>query len=83
MPCGQIHLQGVKMPRLITDDTGTYMEIRWYVEDVKEERPDLTDEQCITVLQALVNNHDANFGTNWNSIHYTANFIYGEAKNDK
>lgn len=70
------------MPKLITDETGTYIEIRWYLEDVREERPDLTDEQCYTVLQAMANNHDANYGINWNSIHYAANFIYGEAKDE-
>lgn len=70
------------MPRLVKDETGTYMEIRWYLEDIQSVRPDLTLEQCETVLVSMIANHDCNYSVNWNQIHFTANFIYGESEDN-
>lgn len=50
--------------------------IKWHIDDVKEVRSDLTDEQCSEVLQALKKNHDANEGINWLTIEYTADILF-------
>ena len=50
--------------------------VRWHPEDVKEVRPDLNDMECKEVLEALVSNHDANIGVNWDQIEYWASELY-------
>ena len=39
--------------------------IKWSIYDVREKRPDLSNEQALEVLQALKNNHDANIVIIW------------------
>jgi hypothetical protein len=50
--------------------------IIWSVEDVKEVRPDLDDEQCAEVLSACENRHDANIGINWEVIETRAGWVF-------
>ena len=42
--------------------------ITWGIEDVLQQRPDLTDQQAREVLQCLDRNHDATIGINWDVI---------------
>lgn len=50
--------------------------IEWHIDDVFSERPDLSAEQALDVLQYIKNNHDANIGVNWDLINYVANLLY-------
>jgi hypothetical protein len=51
----------------------------WDVEDVLESRPDLTREQAWEVLQTAKQNHDAQLGINWSTLHSTAFDLFGNA----
>ena len=42
--------------------------IVWSVEDVQEVRPDLTDKQCMAVLEMVKRNHDAQYGVTWETL---------------
>ena len=57
----------------IKDD---WITIEWHVDDVLEQRPDLTTEQAREVLHALRRYHDADLGINWEVIYWTADEIY-------
>ena len=46
----------------------SYIDIRWTIEDVKSLDDKLTDAQCVAVLEYVHDNHDANFGVNWETI---------------
>lgn len=59
-----------------------WINIEWHVDDVLEQRPDLTKEQAKEVLQALKRYHDADVGINWEVIHYTADEIYPEEEEE-
>jgi hypothetical protein len=49
----------------------------WCVDDVKAERPDLSDDQCWELLQAIKQEHDANIGINWSVIRDAAYLMFG------
>jgi hypothetical protein len=44
----------------------------WHIDDVKNVRPDLDDDQCIHVLEIMADDYDANNGINWDVIRDTA-----------
>lgn len=45
--------------------------ITWSVDDVKEMKPGLTEEQCRDVLSYIGRHHNANEGINWEVIRTT------------
>ena len=51
--------------------------ISWSTEDVQSVRPDLTDEQAATVLDYVLDNHDANEGINWGVLENAADMLFG------
>jgi hypothetical protein len=51
----------------------------WSVEDVKEVRPDLTDELAWEVLQHVGGHHDAEQGANWLTLELAAEDLFGES----
>ena len=53
----------------------------WQVEDVRGQRPDLTDDQCRDVLRVIDRRHDANIGINWDVIDVVADMLYPEPEN--
>lgn len=53
----------------------------WQVEDVRSQRPDLTDDQCRDVLRVIDRRHDANIGINWDVIDVVADMLYPEPEN--
>jgi hypothetical protein len=55
-----------------------YLVILWHIDDVKEVRPDLTDDQCREVLQECQQNHDAGIGIHWDIIRFCADDLYPE-----
>lgn len=50
----------------------------WSVQDVQDERPDLTDEQAREVLAIIDRRHDANIGINWQFIRDIADMTFEE-----
>lgn len=63
------------------NDATNWINARWHIDDVREVRPDLTDDQCRKVLQAVKRNHDANIGINWDVLTIWARQLYPEADN--
>jgi hypothetical protein len=49
----------------------------WGIEDVKELRPDLSDEQAWEVLVTVEDNLDSNCGINWQRLEDTAEDMFG------
>jgi hypothetical protein len=52
----------------------------WCIDDVKHARPDLTDEQCIQVLEQCERKHDAETGINWDVIRCHADILFPEGR---
>ncbi len=50
--------------------------IVWHIDDVKEIRPDLTDEQAREVLQQAERRHDASVGINWDVLAIHADDLF-------
>ncbi len=51
----------------------------WGIDDVKSVAEDLTDQECREVLQLIKAGHDANFGTNWDTVESAAEEVREEA----
>jgi hypothetical protein len=51
----------------------------WGVEDVREVRPDLSDEQCWEVLQQVDHHKEAELGINWETLEFFAEELFGDA----
>ena len=52
--------------------------IVWSIDDVKDVRPDLDDEQAMEVLEFVKDKHDATIGITWDTLEYAADHIYPE-----
>jgi hypothetical protein len=50
--------------------------IVWSIEDVQQVRPDLNDDQCMEVLGAVVDKHDACIGVSWDTLEVWADYCY-------
>jgi hypothetical protein len=74
------------MAHMQKDESGKwFLADPWFVDDVLNMRPDLTDDQCVEVLHYLEDNFDANYGINWDVIHYAAAELFpevGESRDD-
>jgi hypothetical protein len=53
-----------------------YVAILWHIDDVKQERPDLTDEQAMAVLRKAEQEYNADIGLNWDSLHLHADHLF-------
>lgn len=51
--------------------------IVWSTDDVREVRPDLTDDQCWEVLKTAEQQHDAMIGLCWDTLTYIADDLFG------
>lgn len=51
----------------------------WSIEDVLSVRPDLNAEQCWEVLEQVGRKHDAGIGITWNTLEFTAHWLFGNA----
>jgi hypothetical protein len=51
----------------------------WGVDDVKDRRPDLNDEQCWQVIATVERQHDCNHGVTWDTIEQTAEDLFGSS----
>lgn len=54
----------------------------WHIDDVKQQRPDLDDEQCWQVLKECRQHHNATIGMNWDVIDCVADMLFGSAPED-
>jgi hypothetical protein len=52
------------------------IEISWHVDDVKEVRPDLTNDQAREVLAQAKHRHDASIGINWDVLAIHADDLF-------
>jgi len=48
----------------------------WDIKDVKFERPHLTDEQAMDVLEKIRDKHDADMGVSWQTLRDMADILY-------
>ena len=62
--------QTVSLPDKIT--------ITWHIDDVKEIRPDLTDDQAREVLHQAKNRHDAGIGITWEVLAIHADGLFAK-----
>ena len=53
--------------------------IVWCIDDVKEVRPDLNEDQCWQVLQHAKRHHDATVGISWEVLDIVAGILFGDA----
>lgn len=63
-------------PELMIRENDNEISITWDVEDVKSLDPSLSLADCRRVLKAVKENHDAEFGVNWDSIQSEINAIH-------
>lgn len=67
------------MAHLTQDKNGKYyIADEWHIEDVQSIRQDLDDDQAADVLEAVADNHDANYGINWEVIRFWADELFPE-----
>lgn len=52
--------------------------IVWTIDDIKDRRPDLTDEQAALILTQMQKHHDATIGINWDVIDCYAEALFPE-----
>jgi hypothetical protein len=52
--------------------------IEWCIDDVKDVREDLDDEQAMEVLEFVKDKHDANLGVTWETLQYAADHLFPE-----
>ena len=53
--------------------------VLWTVDDIREERPDLTARQAWEVFKLAASEQDARIGVTWNLLMYAADALYGAA----
>ena len=50
----------------------------WCIDDVRELRPDLSEDQAWEILQPVKDNHDAEYGIDWTTLEIFATDLYPE-----
>ena len=50
--------------------------IVWSISDVKEQRPDLSDDECMEVLEYQERKHDASMGVSWDTLEWCAEHLF-------
>ena len=69
------------MAHLTQDKDGKYyLADEWHIEDVQSVRPNLNDDQASDVLEAVADNHDANYGINWDVLTFWADELFPEVE---
>lgn len=67
----------MSMRMALESELSTSIFSQWTIEDVKSLDEDLTDAECMEVLNAVSENHDAEVGINWDSIQYWIDDLKG------
>ena len=52
--------------------------IIWHIDDVKDLRKGITDEQARAVLAKVKHHHDANYGISWETLECALCMLYPE-----
>lgn len=52
--------------------------IEWCIDDVKDVREDLDDDQAMEVLEFVKDKHDATLGITWDTLEYAADHLFPE-----
>ena len=55
----------------------------WSIDDVIQERPDLTHGQAMEVLEEVSDSHDAEYGVNWDTLRDTADSMFPKQDKDE
>ena len=50
--------------------------IIWEIDDVKSVRPDLTNDECMEVLDYVDRKHDASLGITWETLECHSDYLY-------
>ena len=50
--------------------------IIWEIDDVKSIRPDLTDDECMEVLEYAGRKHDANIGITYDALEWNCDYLF-------
>lgn len=50
----------------------------WHIDDVKAQKPSLTEDQAREVLDRVMDTHDANYGINWGILDVNIAALFGE-----
>lgn len=64
--------------RLFSDD---WIADWWHIDDVKDQREDLSDDQAREVLRHIKRHKDATIGINWDVIDCAADIVFPEESN--
>jgi len=59
-------------------DPAKEISVIWHINDVKEVRPRLTDEQAMEVLEVIKKQHDADIGISWETLRIIADDMFPE-----
>ena len=59
-----------------------YICILWHIDDVKALRPELTDMQCMKVLEQCEDSRCAGIGINWEVIEISAAHLFPAPRED-
>lgn len=57
--------------------------IVWQLSDVKNLRPDLTEEQAQAVLNTVLQKHDNGVGVSWDTVSFWADELFPKVDNDR
>ena len=57
------------------DDTNS-IAIVWEIDDIRNLRPDLTDDECMEVLDYTDRKHDASLGVSWDTLEWNADYLF-------
>ena len=58
----------------------------WYIDDVRsmlDEGEELTDMECVQILESMADNFDANVGINWDVIRYEIDITLNQRNEDE
>jgi len=50
--------------------------IVWCIADVKDIRPDLSEDECMEVLGYQERKHDASMGVSWDTLEWCADYLF-------
>jgi hypothetical protein len=71
--------QAIDLALNFLDDNSDIIAIIWCADDVLEiatqKGLNLSQEDCLEVLQSLKSNHDSELGISWNSLHFALDYF--------
>lgn len=75
---GIISVSGLESEQRMNTTNLYQVSAKWMIPDVLEVAPDLTEAECITVLNRAVKHHDATIGINWDVLRAWADDVRSE-----